>query len=152
MFVLIKKINTMQKIFFIAFFMLVGWGVNAQNSPVGTWKTIDDETDKAKSYVEIYEQDGELYGKVVKILDPSRANMKCTECKGDKKDKKILGLVILEGLEKDGKKWDDGEIIDPKTGKTYDCSIELISKDKLKVRGYLGISLLGRTQYWYRIK
>ena len=133
-------------------FLFVGTFLSAQ-SAVGTWKTIDDETGKAKSHVEIYEKDGKLYGKVVKILDPAKQNAVCDKCDGAKANKPILGLEILSGVEPDGKnEWDDGEILDPNKGKTYDVSLELVEADKLKVRGYLGISMLGRTQYWTRVK
>ncbi len=121
-------------------------------SVLGKWKTIDDVTGKAKSIVEIYEQDGKVYGKVVKILTPGRENAVCDQCEGDKKDKPILGMVILTGLEQDGDEWEDGEILDPNNGKTYSCYITLEEPDKLKVRGYIGFSLIGRTQYWYRVK
>tara|TARA_B110001454_G_C12723308_1_gene436516 strand:+ start:58056 stop:58517 length:462 start_codon:yes stop_codon:yes gene_type:complete len=121
---------------------------------VGTWKTIDDETGNVKSLVEITEADGQLTGKVVKLFRKPEEDQdpKCDKCSGDKKDKPIMGLQILWGLKKDGdNKWSGGEIMDPKKGKTYSCKMEL-SEDgkKLKVRGFLGISLLGRTQTWER--
>jgi len=117
----------------------------------GKWKTIDDETGEAKSIVEVYEENGKIYGKVVEILNKDRADAKCTECEGKDKNKPVLGLVIIKGLEKDGSEYNDGTITDPQNGKVYKCLIELESKDKLKVRGYVGFSLLGRTQYWYRV-
>ena len=121
-------------------------------SPVGVWKTIDDETNQAKSHVEIYEQDGKLYGKIVKIMDPAKQEAVCDKCDGDMKNQRIMGMVILRDLEKDGKYYEDGTILDPNKGKEYSCYIELKGADKLKVRGYMGISALGRTQYWYRVK
>jgi uncharacterized protein (DUF2147 family) len=66
------------------------------------------------------------------------------------KDKPITGMIIVSGLTKDGDEWSGGTIMDPNKGKTYDCYITMESKDKLKVRGYMGVALLGRTQYWYR--
>jgi uncharacterized protein (DUF2147 family) len=74
----------------------------------------------------------------------------CDRCKGSKKNQPIQGLVIIEGLEKDGDEFNGGTILDPENGKTYKCYLELVDKSKLKVRGYLGVSLLGRTQYWTR--
>jgi len=118
----------------------------------GTWKTVDDETGEAKSHVEIYEKDGKTYGKVVKILNKDRQDVTCTECEGSDKNKPVLGLTIIKGLEKEGDEYTNGKILDPENGKLYKCYIELESKDKLKVRGYIGFSLLGRTQYWYRVK
>ncbi len=126
------------------------FSVNAQVT--GKWKTIDDETGQAKSIVEIYEQNGKIYGKVIEILNPAKKNAKCTKCKGDDKDKPIDGLVIIKGLTKDGNEYTDGDILDPNKGKLYSCTIKLDGNDKLNVRGYVGFSLLGRTQVWQRVK
>lgn len=113
----------------------------------GKWKTIDDETKQAKSIVEIFKKsDGKYYGKVSQLLiKPADPN--CTVCKDDRKGKPILGLEIIRGLSKDGDEFSGGTITDPKTGKTYKCTITR-KGDKLNVRGYLGVSLLGRTQVW----
>ncbi|WP_313030083.1 DUF2147 domain-containing protein [Soonwooa sp.] len=116
----------------------------------GKWKTIDDETGKAKSYVEIFKKsDGKYYGKVVQLLiKPSDPN--CTGCKDDRKGKPILGMEVIRGLSKDGNEFTAGTITDPKNGKTYKCTITK-DGDKLNVRGYMGISLIGRTQTWYKV-
>jgi len=125
----------------------------AQNQTViGKWKTIDDETGKAKSIVEIYEKSGKIYGKVVDILEEENKKRVCTNCSGDDKNKPILGMTVIKGLSKEGSQYTNGKILDPKNGKLYKCFITLETKDKLKVRGYIGISLFGRTQYWYRVK
>ncbi|MBK9225224.1 MAG: DUF2147 domain-containing protein [Flavobacterium sp.] len=121
-------------------------------SVVGKWKTIDDETGKAISVVEIYEKGGKIYGKVHDIIDPKDRNKICSNCTGEDKDKPIMGLTVIKGLVKDGAEYNSGKILDPKYGRLYKCFITLESKDKLKVRGYIGISLFGRTQYWHRIK
>lgn len=121
-------------------------------SVVGKWKTIDDETGKAISVVEIYEKGGKIYGKVHDIIDPKDRNKICSNCTGEDKDKPIIGLTVIKGLVKDGAEYNSGKILDPKYGRLYKCFITLESKDKLKVRGYIGISLFGRTQYWHRIK
>ncbi|MGB5941945.1 MAG: DUF2147 domain-containing protein [Leeuwenhoekiella sp.] len=118
----------------------------------GKWKTIDDETGEAKSIVEIYKKNGKVFGKVVEILNEDRKDAKCQDCPGDRADQPILGLEIIRGLEKDDDEYEDGTILDPQNGKVYKCYIELESADKLKVRGYIGFSLIGRTQYWYRVK
>jgi uncharacterized protein (DUF2147 family) len=120
-------------------------------SVVGKWKTIDDATGEAKSIVEVFSKSGKIYAKVVDILDPSTKNNLCKQCPGDDKNKPILGLNIIKGLSKDGAEYNSGEILDPKNGKLYKCALSLESKDKLKVRGYIGFSLIGRTQYWYRV-
>lgn len=124
---------------------------NAQ-SVTGKWKTFDDETKEAKSIVEITEREGKIYGKVIEILNPAKKNIKCTNCSGTDKDKPVLGLEILKGLSKDGKEYSDGKILDPSNGKLYKCIVSLDGNDKLKVRGYVGISAFGRTQNWVRVK
>jgi uncharacterized protein (DUF2147 family) len=118
----------------------------------GKWNTIDDATGKAMSVVEIFEHNNKIYGRVIEILNPKNRTKTCVNCPGDDHNKPILGLTIIKGLVKDGSEYNDGKILDPKSGKLYKCYIELESVDKLKVRGYLGISLIGRTQYWERIK
>lgn len=141
------------KKFFITFLFVAVAGVfsAAAQGVTGKWKTIDDETGEAKSIVEIYEQNGKIYGKVVEILNPAKKDAKCTKCDGADKNKPILGFVIIRGLEKDDDEYTDGDIIDPNKGKTYSCTIKLIGKDKLDVRGYLGLSFIGRSQTWTRV-
>ncbi len=121
------------------------------NSVVGKWKTIDDETGNGKSIVEIFEQENKLYGKVLKVFpQPGKSSDPvCRKCPGEKKGQKIVGMNIINGLEKAEEEWeaDDG-ILDPGNGKVYDCKLWLESKDKLAVRGYIGF--LYRTQYWFR--
>ncbi|WP_432221712.1 DUF2147 domain-containing protein [Flavobacterium sp. TMP13] len=121
-------------------------------SVLGKWKTIDDETGVAKSIVEVYEKSGKVYGKVVEIMREDRQKEACTQCKGANKNKPILGMVIINNLKKDGNEYSSGTILDPTTGKEYKCYITLESPDKLKVRGYVGFALMGRTQYWVRVK
>ena len=75
----------------------------------------------------------------------------CIECTGKDKNVPIQGLVIVRGLIKDGDEWTGGKVLDPKNGKLYKCYMSLESDDKLKLRGYIGFSLLGRTEYWYRV-
>lgn len=118
----------------------------------GKWKTIDDETGEAKSIVDIYKEDGKVYGKIVELINPKKKNATCTECTGKDKDKPLNGLMIIRGLEKDGDEYSDGKILDPISGKLYKCYIALEDADRLKVRGYIGFSLLGRTQYWSRVE
>ncbi|UTW64044.1 DUF2147 domain-containing protein [bacterium SCSIO 12741] len=119
---------------------------------LGRWKTIDDETGKEKSIVELYKENGKLYGKVVKILNPDKVDAKCDKCEGELKDKPILGMVIVNDMEWDDDEWDDGTILDPNKGSVYDCKIWLDEDDKntLYVRGYIGF--LFRTQNWIRVK
>jgi uncharacterized protein (DUF2147 family) len=125
----------------------------AQNQTViGKWKTIDDETGKAKSIVEIYEKSGKIYGKIIDIIDAEKKKSLCTNCSGDEKNKPVIGLVIIKGLKKDGKEYNSGKILDPTSGKLYKCFLALDGNDKLNVRGYIGVALFGRTQTWNRVK
>ncbi|MBB1060646.1 DUF2147 domain-containing protein [Marilutibacter spongiae] len=122
-------------------------------TPVGKWTTIDDKTGKPKSVVEIYQAaDGSLAGKVNEILQSERGpNPVCDKCSGDRKDKPVKGMVILWGLKADGDAWEDGQILDPASGKLYSAKIRLTDGgEKLEVRGFIGFSLLGRTQVWVR--
>lgn len=123
----------------------------AQSSPIGIWKTIDDETGEAKSHVEIYQQDGKYYGKIVKLLRKGPETV-CEKCPGDKKNKKLVGMVILEDLQAKSDYWKNGSILDPESGKEYGCSIwfEDGTTDELQVRGKHWTGLY-RTQTWYRV-
>lgn len=139
------------KHFLVLFLFLIGLQVQAQDV-FGTWKTIDDVTGEAKSIVEIYNENGKVYGKIKEILDPTAPeNATCQNCPGEDAEAPILGLVFIKGLTKDGDEYNDGQILDPESGNLYKCYIALESQNKLKVRGYIGFSILGRTQYWYRV-
>ena len=125
--------------------------VIAQNI-TGKWKTIDDETGKARSVVEIYRgTDGKFYGKVVKIFpEPGEdPNPLCTECnKSDPRyNQPVIGMVIINGLTKKGSEYSGGKILDPENGNEYNCRIRP-ENGKLNLRGYLGFSWIGRTQMW----
>lgn len=136
-----------------SFLCFVCFGSISAQDVFGTWKTIDDVSGEAKSVVEVYEENGKVYGKVVQILDPTAPqNPLCDACTGDDKGKPIVGLTFIKGLTKDGDEYNDGKILDPENGKEYTCYITLEGADKLKVRGYIGFSILGRTQYWHRAK
>ncbi len=118
-------------------------------SIIGQWETFDDISKEKKGVVEIYKLDNLYFAKIVESF-VSEANAICETCEGSKKDHPIIGLVIIENIKKEGDEFNDGTILDPENGKTYKCYLELEGSDKLKVRGYLGISLIGRTQYWKR--
>ena len=116
----------------------------------GKWKTIDDETGKAKSIVEITKNSkGQYIGKIVQLLAKPENNS-CVKCTDDRKNKPLIGLEIIRGLNKDGNEFTGGTITDPKSGKTYKCTIKR-EGDKLTVRGYVGFSLIGRTQTWQKV-
>lgn len=137
----------MKKIFLTLAFSLIGTLTFAQIE--GKWKTIDDESGQAKSIVEIFKKnDGKYYGKVSKLLiKPADPN--CSKCKDDRKGKPVLGMEVIRGLVKEGDSFTGGTITDPKTGKSYKCTIKK-DGDKLNVRGYIGLSTFGRTQVWHK--
>ncbi len=133
---------------------------NPQNPIVGTWKTIDDEGQnkgKASSYIEIFESSGVYSGKIVKLLlDPH--DKICHACKGSLKNKPLIGMIILNGIKKTGdthkklgEEYTGGTILDPDSGAIYKCKM-WVKDDILTARGYIGISLLGRSQEWQRVK
>ena len=125
----------------------------AEPTPLGLWTTIDDHSHQPRSQVEITEHDGTLSGKVVRIYpQPGEpADPRCEDCKGERHDQPILGMTILWNLHRDGESWDGGEILDPDGGDTYRVTLHPSADGtKLEVRGYIGISLLGRTQVWER--
>jgi len=139
------------KTYFILGFLLISQSSFSQTI-LGKWTTIDDETGNKKAVVEIFEEQGKLFGRIIEILEADKKRQRCTKCEGVDKDKPILGLTIIKGLIKNGSSYEGGEITDPKNGKIYRCKISLEGKDKLIVRGYLGISLFGRSQTWVRQK
>ncbi len=121
-------------------------------TPVGTWKTIDDKTGEAKSLVQISEVAGQLEGKVVKVLKSKQGpHPICDQCDGARHNQPVVGMTILWNMKQDGNEWDGGQILDPKSGKIYKCSMHVIDGGKkLSVRGYIGFSLFGRSQTWLR--
>ncbi|EDP96091.1 DUF2147 domain-containing protein [Kordia algicida OT-1] len=138
--------------YFYITLLLLSVQISVAQSVVGKWKTIDDETGEAKSIVEIYEQNGKIYGKVADILNPAKHDGLCENCKGHRKDKPVLGMVIMNDLEKDDDEYKGGKILDPEKGKEYKCKIWLDPEDKNKlyVRGY--VAFFYRTQNWYRVE
>jgi uncharacterized protein (DUF2147 family) len=133
-----------------AFMSLHAW---ADSSPVGLWKTIDDETSKPKSLVRITESNGEFKGKVEKLFRSADQdqNPKCAKCDDANKDQPIIGMTILTGMRKEDDEYTGGRILDPNNGKVYRSKMSVIDDGKkLKLRGYIGVPMLGRTQIWLR--
>ena len=125
----------------------------AGTTPVGIWETIDDHTGQPTALIQIAsEPDGTLSGSIVKGLEPdSSPDRRCTACTDWRKDRPMLGLQIIDGMKQDGAGWSGGHILDPENGSLYRCAMRLEDGGrKLVVRGYLGISLLGRSQTWLR--
>lgn len=146
---LLKESNMKNILQIILLTLIAATGVKAQNV-LGKWTTIDDNTGKARSTVEIFERDGKVYGKIIAITDPTKRDRVCEKCSGDDRNRPLIGLEIIKGLEKNGEKYENGYITDPDTGKRYKCYIELQDAKTLKVRGFIGMSILGRTQIWQR--
>ena len=127
------------------------WADNS--SPMGLWRSIDDKTGKERSLIRIVDSGGALEGKVEKIFDqpgddPSHL---CKKCEGQRKDQSVIGMTILWGLKKSGDEYSGGEILDPNNGKIYRSKLHLLEGGrKLEVRGYIGVSLFGRSQTWLR--
>jgi len=134
----------------LTIFLLIAFSstMNAQTI-FGNWlsKNKDGTID---SVIKVYKKDGKVVAKIIEIKDTSRQNAVCELCEGKNKNKPILGLNILTGLEKQDDEWSGGTILDPRNGKVYQCYIELVKPNKLKLRGYIGISLFGKTAYWER--
>ncbi|HEY2024980.1 DUF2147 domain-containing protein [Paraburkholderia sp.] len=123
------------------------------DTPVGTWQTIDDQTGEPKALVQITQGgDGELSGKVIKGLGANnQPDRRCTQCTDARKDQPVLGMTIIDSMKRDGDAWDHGRILDPENGKVYKCKMHLEDGgNKLVVRGYIGVALLGRSQTWVR--
>lgn len=139
----------MKKEILFCLFITFSITINAQ-SIFGKWHSNNEETGEIDSVIEIYKKDGKAYAKVVEIKNPARKNAVCDKCEDKNKDKPILGLDILTGLEKDDNEWSGGTILDPRNGKIYKCYIKLVNTNKLKIRGYIGVSLFGKTAYWQR--
>ncbi len=120
---------------------------------VGKWKTIDDETNEPKAIVQIFEKDGQYYGKIIELFLKPDANQNptCDKCAEDdpRKDQPTLGMEILQDLKPDGDAYSGGTILDPKNGKVYKCKI-WAEGDELKVRA--SILFLFRTQTWHRVE
>ncbi|HVW85706.1 MAG TPA: DUF2147 domain-containing protein [Bryobacteraceae bacterium] len=120
-------------------------------SPVGLWKTVDDKTHKARGVIRLYEQNGEIFGRIETSFDPKEAADICDLCEGERKNKPIIGLVVLRHMKNDGGVWDGGDILDPETGSVYRCRMKLEDNGtRLVVRGFVGVSLFGRSQTWFR--
>jgi uncharacterized protein (DUF2147 family) len=121
-------------------------------SPVGLWKTIDDDGKTEKSLVRVTESGGTLTGRIEKLLDPSvKPDAVCDECTDDRKGKPLVGLTILRNLKPGDEWWEGGDVTDPKNGKTYKAKVRVVEGgQKLQMRGYIGPFY--RTQTWVRVE
>lgn len=137
---------------FVLFFICcsLAFAQAGNETPIGTWTNEDKE-----AKFEIYKCSNKLCGKITWLREPLRdGKPKLDKSNPDKnlQNRPILGLVFMQGFTYDGdNKWDNGTIYDPKSGKTYSCYMKVTGKDKMEVKGYIGISLIGRTQNWTRV-
>lgn len=122
-----------------------------QTSPVGLWKTFDDKTGEAKSIVRIYADNGELYARIERPLGAGEESRTCTQCKDERRNQPLIGLVIMRHMKAVKGEYRDGDILDPDNGSVYRCRLRLEDGGrKLNVRGFIGLSLFGRSQTWER--
>jgi uncharacterized protein (DUF2147 family) len=135
----------------LALMALSSW---AQNTPVGLWKTIDDDGKTEKSLVRITDSGGVLTGKIEKIFDAAKQDSKCDKCTDERKDQPVLGMTILRNLKQDAddkEVWSGGEVLDPNNGKVYKTRLKPVDGGKqLQMRGYIGPFY--RTQVWQRVE
>ena len=128
----------------------------AQATPVGVWKTIDDDGKTEKSVVRITDAGGKLNGRIETLFDATKKDAVCDKCSDERKDKPLVGLMILRDVAKDTEDqtlWSGGNILDPNNGKVYKVRLRPIDGGKrLEVRGYVGMPMLGRTQTWVRVE
>ena len=126
----------------------------AQSTPAGLWRTIDDDGKTEKSTVRITVANGVYTGKVEHITDPAKATELCSKCDDDRKDKPVVGMVIINDVKQDPEEeglFNGGRILDPANGRTYKVRLKPVDGGKkLEVRGYIGSPMIGRTQTWIR--
>ncbi len=133
----------------IALILLFNLNIQAQ-SPIGVWVNLNGD-DEAQSHIEVFELDGKLFGKVIKLL-PDAKITHCKRCKGKDKGASLLDIYLLRDLSKNGDSWGSGMILDPSKGKEYKCKIWLDNKNTLNVRGYIGAPVFGKTHKWFRLE
>jgi len=120
-------------------------------SPVGLWKTFDDHSSKPRALVRVYEQDGRYFGRIDATLVPGEGDEVCEACEDERKNQPIVGLVIMRNIRQSGADYRDGDILDPETGGVYGCEFHLDHDgSQMIVRGFIGLSLFGRSQTWVR--
>jgi uncharacterized protein (DUF2147 family) len=140
----------MRALIVLLFFVAVS-AAQAQNTPVGLWKTVDDNTGQEKSLVRISESAGVASGRIDKLLHPSHPNPVCEKCRDDRHGKPMEGLSIIDGVRQHGDVWEGGKILDPGNGKIYTVRLKLLDGGRrLEVRGYIGPFF--RTQIWSRVE
>lgn len=135
-------------LFQITLYSLFSITLQSQN-PIGIWITVDDETGKEKSHVEVYEKDQKLFGKIIKLLLKPQ-NTVCEVCDGERKNKPLVGMVIISNMKKSGNKWEGGKIYKADAGKEYNGFLKMAGPDKLVVTGK--VLFITKSQTWRRHK
>jgi uncharacterized protein (DUF2147 family) len=127
--------------------------VATMTSPVGTWQTISDVTGQPQSIVRVYEERGVLFAKIERVLVTDGVPSTCVKCRDERKGQPLVGLVIMRNMKAGRDEYAGGDILDPESGKVYRCKVTLDpTGQRLTVRGYIGISLFGRSQTWRRVQ
>ena len=125
------------------------------DSPIGRWQTFDDRTHALKGMVAIFEKEGKLFGRIERAAARRNDADVCAACTDDRRNQPIDGLVIIRNMSRsttDPLEWSGGDVLDPETGKLYRLRMNVEERGtRLAVRGFLGVSLLGRTQTWARL-
>jgi len=121
-------------------------------SPIGYWQTVSDVTGRPESVVQIYESSGRLFARVDKVLVTDGVPTTCVKCRDDRQGQPLVGLVIMRNMRLAGDDYRDGDILDPESGKVYRCRMTMdVTGQRLTIRGFIGISLFGRSQVWHRM-
>lgn len=139
----------------LLFSLLLSNVLYAHDSALGDWYTVDDETGEVKSLVSLsLAEDGTMVGVITKVLKKGNDDGLCDKCEGDMKGQPIEGMKFIWGVERTGEgEWEDGQLLDPESGTIYNGNITITDNpNELEVRGYVGISLFGRSQTWQRSK
>ena len=146
--------KTVCRLFLVFILLLPAFRLGAaEPSPVGLWKTVDDNSGQPRGLVRIREVNGQFEGKIEKGFPKPGENEppKCDKCDGPRRNQPVIGMTILWGLTRQGNEYQGGEILDPENGKIYRAKMKLIDGGKkLEVRGFIGVSLFGRSQIWLR--
>jgi uncharacterized protein (DUF2147 family) len=130
-----------------------GLALAQASSPVGRWRAFDEKTGQPKSIIEISEVNGELRGTVERVFSPPAPSLNplCEKCSGDRKNKPVVGMLMLWGMKKDGDEFAGGRLLQPETGKEVRGKLKLIDGGKkLEIRGFVGLAIAGRTATWIR--
>jgi uncharacterized protein (DUF2147 family) len=136
----------------LVFAQVIAATATEADSPVGLWEAIDVHSGKPTGRMRVYKQADLFFGRNEALFPSDRAGERCTKCKDERKEQPLIGLVIMRNMQFDRGEYSGGDILDPSTGRVYSCSFRLTDGgQKMVLRGFLGLSLLGGTQVWRRL-